>query len=181
MKILVAGLLALIKNFFHYSPNNSLKWQHSPQSKSTTNLAGSYNRPQPPPYLGSASNTLHNRKPGNTDEIQQTGNTRINHLALEQSLKLLNDAKISPFADKIEPKTTIFPNFSDKIELKSILKDPVIDLADGSEDYVPVLSGFGARGNSDNPVLTGFPIRKDLDDIDIPDLAFGLGSASSVI
>ncbi|KAG7295013.1 hypothetical protein JYU34_022569, partial [Plutella xylostella] len=66
-------------------PNNSLVRPYSP--KSTTNLAGSYNRPQPPPYLGSATNSLHHRKSGNTEHTPS-------HLVLEETLKLLNEAKI---------------------------------------------------------------------------------------
>ncbi|XP_045486118.1 uncharacterized protein LOC110998769 isoform X1 [Pieris rapae] len=97
------------------SPNNSLPRPYSP--KSTTNLAGNYNRPQPPPYLGSATNSLHHRKshtPSHTPEHR--------HLALEESLKLLNEANIT--------------------ELDNLLKNPIVDFNDGADDYVPMKPEF---------------------------------------
>ncbi|XP_045506640.1 uncharacterized protein LOC123702859 [Colias croceus] len=98
------------------SPNNSLT-RYSP--KSTPNLAGNYNRPQPPPY----ANTLHHRKshthtPTHTDTETHTPEHR--HLALEESLKLLNEANIASEFDNL------------------LLKNPIVDFNDGSEDYVPI-------------------------------------------
>ncbi|XP_072935659.1 uncharacterized protein Scgalpha isoform X2 [Epargyreus clarus] len=125
------------------SPNNSLARPYSP--KSTTNLAGSYNRPQPPPYMGSATNSLHHRKSTNTDKTPSTrGHTpehNRGHLALEESLQLLNEANIASEYDNL------------------VLKDPIIDLNDGTEDYVPV--------KPDGYVS----VKGDLDDIDVPELA----------
>ncbi|CAH4036985.1 unnamed protein product [Pieris brassicae] len=104
------------------SPNNSLPRPYSP--KSTTNLAGNYNRPQPPPYLGSVTNSLHHRKshtPSHTPEHR--------HLALEESLKLLNEANIT--------------------ELDNLLKNPIVDFNDGAEDYVPIKPEFVKPVNED--------------------------------
>ncbi|XP_050553795.1 uncharacterized protein LOC118270253 isoform X1 [Spodoptera frugiperda] len=122
------------------SPNNSLARPYSP--KSTTNLAGNYNRPQPPPYMGSATNSLHHRK--STDRTPSTSGHTPEHRThlLEESLKLLNEAKIDSLS----------------------IKDPIIDLNDGTEDYVPI-----------KPDASGYVSMKDLDDIDVPDLAkFGI-------
>ncbi|XP_068625653.1 alpha-sarcoglycan [Battus philenor] len=124
------------------SPNNSLVRPYSP--KSSTNLAGSYNRPQPPPYLGSTTNSLHHRKSGNTVNTPSTsGHTpehNRTHLALEESLKLLNEANIAANYDGVP-------------------KDPIIDPNNGSEDYVLV---------KPDPYI---PIKQNLDDINVPELA----------
>lgn len=114
-------------------------------------MASSYNRPQPPPYIGSATNSLHHRKSadktpstsGHTPEHNRT------HL-LEESLKLLNEAKISSEFDNLP------------------IKEPIIDLNDGTEDYVPI-----------KPDQAGYiSMKADLDDIDVPDLAkFGISGA----
>ncbi|XP_011548954.3 epsilon-sarcoglycan isoform X2 [Plutella xylostella] len=126
------------------SPNNSLVRPYSP--KSTTNLAGSYNRPQPPPYLGSATNSLHHRKSGNTEHTPS-------HLVLEETLKLLNEAKIGG-------------DYIDDLNSEPAMKDPIVDYNDGSEDYVPIkmdAAGYVA-------------MKGDLDDINVPELAkYGLG------
>ncbi|KAG7294882.1 hypothetical protein JYU34_022731, partial [Plutella xylostella] len=125
-------------------PNNSLVRPYSP--KSTTNLAGSYNRPQPPPYLGSATNSLHHRKSGNTEHTPS-------HLVLEETLKLLNEAKIGG-------------DYIDDLNSEPAMKDPIVDFNDGSEDYVPIkmdAAGYVA-------------MKGDLDDINVPELAkYGLG------
>ncbi|XP_073963378.1 sarcoglycan alpha isoform X1 [Choristoneura fumiferana] len=119
------------------SPNNSLARPYSP--KSTTNLAANYNRPQPPPYLGSATNSLHHRKSAADKTPSTSGHTpEHRHLALEDSLKLLNEANIA---------NSIFDN----------LKDPIVDLKDGADDYVPIKPD-------------GYVSMKNLDDIDVPDL-----------
>ncbi|XP_053619851.1 alpha-sarcoglycan isoform X2 [Plodia interpunctella] len=131
------------------SPNNSLVRPYSP--KSTTNLAGNYNRPQPPPYIGSTNNSLHHRKSGNTETPSTSGHTpeHRGHLALEESLKLLNEA-----------------NINSEFENMNLLKEPIVDLNDGTEDYVPI-----------KPDMTGYiSIKPDLDDINVPDLTkFGIG------
>nr|XP_049705074.1 uncharacterized protein LOC110381099 isoform X1 [Helicoverpa armigera] len=117
------------------SPNNSLARPYSP--KSSTNLAANYNRPQPPPYQGSAPSTLHHRRSTDTPD-----NPEHRTQLLEESLKLLNEAKINSEFD---------------------IKDPIIDLNDGTDDYVPIKDGYVSM--------------KDLDDIDVPDLAkFGLSA-----
>lgn len=131
--------------YYDSSPINSLARPYSP--KSTTNLAGDYNRPQPPPYIGSATNTLHNRK-SIIDKIPTTsGHSPEHRTALEESLKLLNDANISAEFD--------IP----------IVKEPIVDLNDGSDDYVPI-----------KPDACGYVTMKaDLDDIEVPELAkFGV-------
>ncbi|XP_013185048.1 alpha-sarcoglycan isoform X2 [Amyelois transitella] len=131
------------------SPNNSLVRPYSP--KSTTNLAGNYNRPQPPPYMGSTNNSLHHRKSGNTDTPSTSGHTpeHRGHLALEESLKLLNEAKINSEFDNL-----------------NILKDPIVDLNDGTDDYVPIKSDMAGYAS----------MKPELDDIDVPDLTkFGIG------
>ncbi|XP_059050540.1 uncharacterized protein LOC131845492 isoform X1 [Achroia grisella] len=140
------------------SPNNSLARPYSP--KSTTNIAGSYNRPQPPPYLGSTNNSLHHRKSGNTDKTPSTSGHTPEHRGhlLEESLKLLNEANINSEFEKLP-----------------ILKDPILDLADGTEDYVPIKpdsSGYIPI----KPDATGYiSMKSDLDDIDVPDLTkFGI-------
>ncbi|XP_037295880.1 alpha-sarcoglycan isoform X2 [Manduca sexta] len=140
------------------SPNNSLARPYSP--KSTTNLASNYNRPQPPPYMGSATNSLHHRKSTNTEKTtpSTSGHTpeHSRTLALEESLKLLNEANINSEFDLSIP----------------ILKDPIVDLSDGTDDYVPIKS---------DP--TGYvPMNADLDDIDVPDLTkFGIGGITGPI
>ncbi|XP_049880683.1 alpha-sarcoglycan [Pectinophora gossypiella] len=129
------------------SPNNSLVRPYSP--KSSTNLAGSYNRPQPPPYAGS---TLHHRRSTAEKTPSTRGHTpeHRNHLVLEESLKLLNEANINS-------------------EFDPILKDPIVDMADGVDDYVPI-----------KPDSTGYiSMKADLDDIDVPELSkYGLGGVA---
>lgn len=73
-------------------------------------MAANYNRPQPPPY---STNSLHHRK---TDKDKHTPETR-SHLALEESLKLLNQANINKYDD---------------------ICDKILDLTDGTDDYVPI-------------------------------------------
>ncbi|CAK1541177.1 unnamed protein product [Leptosia nina] len=99
------------------SPSNSLVRPYSP--KSSTNLAGNYNRPQPPPYMGSATNSLHHRRSGHTETPSRTPEHN-RHLALEESIKLLNEANIASEFDNL------------------LLKNPVVDFNDGAEDYVPI-------------------------------------------
>ncbi|CAB3222981.1 unnamed protein product [Arctia plantaginis] len=133
------------------SPNNSLVRPYSP--KSTTNLASNYNRPQPPPYMGSATNSLHHRK--SADRTPSSSGDTPEHRThlLEESLKLLNEAKLSSEFDNIP------------------LKDPIIDLNDGTEDYVPIKSDPSAY-ISKKPDQTGYlTMKPDLDDISVPDLA----------
>ncbi|XP_075986812.1 sarcoglycan alpha [Anticarsia gemmatalis] len=140
------------------SPNNSLFRPYSP--KSSTNIASNYNRPQPPPYMGSATNSLHNRK--SVDKTPSTSGHTPEHRThlLEESLKLLNEAKISSEFDNLP------------------LKDPIIDINDGTEDYVPIKpdqSGYISM----KPDQTAYvPIKADLDDIEVPDLAkFGIAGS----
>ncbi|XP_063541751.1 alpha-sarcoglycan isoform X1 [Cydia strobilella] len=134
------------------SPNNSLPRPYSP--KSTTNLAANYNRPQPPPY-GSATNSLHHRKSAADHTPSTSGHTpEHRHLALEDSLKLLNEANIA---------NSLFENS----------KDPIVDLNDNGEDYVPIkpvnlIKPDGTGFNLIKP--DGYVAMKDLDDIDVPDL-----------
>ncbi|XP_038219549.1 alpha-sarcoglycan isoform X2 [Zerene cesonia] len=107
------------------SPNNSLT-RYSP--KSTPNLAGSYNRPQPPPYTG--ANTLHHRThahtptrahtPTHTHTHSPAHTPEHRHLALEESLQLLNEANIASEFDNL------------------LLKNPIVDFNDGCDDYVPI-------------------------------------------
>lgn len=104
--------------------------------------------------MGSATNTLHHRKSGNNDKTPSTsGHTpeHRGHLALEESLKLLNEANISN------------PEFD---HLNVPILNPVVDLTDGTDDYVAV-----------KPDSSGYASMKaDLDDIDVPELAkFGIG------
>ncbi|XP_028157134.1 uncharacterized protein LOC135083856 isoform X3 [Ostrinia nubilalis] len=127
------------------SPNNSLVRPYSPRS--TTNLAGNYNRPQPPPYMGSNTNSLHNRRSANIDKTPPTSHTpeHRTHLALEESLKLLNDANIANDFDNL-----------------NLIKEPIVDFNDGTDDYVPIKTD-------------GYVSMKNLDDIDVPDLTkFGI-------
>ncbi|XP_013142486.1 PREDICTED: uncharacterized protein LOC106106454 [Papilio polytes] len=129
------------------SPNNSLVRPYSP--KSSTNLAGNYNRPQPPPYIGSTTNSLHHRRSGNTTTPSTSGHSPDHNrtLALEESLKLLNEANITNYDTP---------------------KDPIIDLNDGTEDYVLVKPDF----IQSKPDITGYnSIKPDLDDINVPELA----------
>ncbi|XP_064074867.1 uncharacterized protein LOC113398086 [Vanessa tameamea] len=134
------------------SPNNSLVRPYSP--KSTTNLAANYNRPQPPPYIGSTTNSLHHRKP--TDKTPTSCHTpepNRGHMALEESLKLLNEANISSEFDNL------------------ILRDQIVDPNDGSDDYVPIKSE-SAGYLSMKPDKTGYVnMKPDLDDIVVPELA----------
>ncbi|CAH0721046.1 unnamed protein product, partial [Brenthis ino] len=121
------------------SPNSSLTRPYSP--KSTTNLASNYNRPQPPPYN---TNSLHHRKPDKQTNTHTPEHTR-SHLALEESLKLLNQANI----------TTKYDELCDKI----------LDLADGSDDYVPIKPDYLMD-------KTGYAsLKPDIDDIVVPELA----------
>ncbi|XP_031764263.2 epsilon-sarcoglycan isoform X2 [Galleria mellonella] len=140
------------------SPNNSLARPYSP--KSTTNIAGSYNRPQPPPYMGSTTNSLHHRKSGNIDKTPSTSGHTPEHRGhlLEESLKLLNEANINSEFDKLP-----------------ILKDPILDLADGTEDYVPIKPDHTGYVPI-KPDTAGYvSMKADLDDIDVPDLTkFGI-------
>lgn len=109
------------KSLVGNSPNNSLVRPYSP--KSTTNLAGNYNRPQPPPYMASHTNNIHQKI---TIDNQSTSGLTPEHarpLALEESIKLLNNAKISA------------------IEYVDSIKDRIIDLNNGADDYVPVEEG----------------------------------------
>ncbi|KAJ0170910.1 hypothetical protein K1T71_013682 [Dendrolimus kikuchii] len=145
--------------------NSSMK-SMAVSPKSTPNLASNYNRPQPPPY-GSATNTLHNRKSGTLERItpSTSGHTpEHRHLVLEESLKLLNDAKI----------TSEFDNLP--------LKDPIIDLNDGSDDYVPLKPDENCYDQL-KPDQAGYiPIKAELDDIDVPDLAkFGIAGLAGPI
>ncbi|KAJ8715459.1 hypothetical protein PYW07_009941 [Mythimna separata] len=143
------------------SPNNSLARPYSP--KSTSNLASNYNRPQPPPYMGSATNSLHHRK--SSDKTPSTSGHTPEHRThlLEESLKLLNEAKICSEFDK---------------------KEPIIDINDGTEDYVPIKpdsTSYKPDPTGYVPIKqdgTGYMSMKDLDDIDVPDLAkFGIAGA----
>lgn len=146
------------------SPDNSLVRPYSP--KSTPNLASSYNRPQPPPY-GSGANTLHNRKSATLERVapSTSGHTpeHSRHLALEESLKLLNEAKLNSEFEGMP------------------LKNPIIDLNDGSEDYVPLkpeqpYSNF-------QPVTTDYiKVKNDLEDMDERDLAkYGISGLAGPI
>lgn len=67
-------------------------------------------------------------------------------------MKLLNDANISSI------------DYVDNVN-GNVLKDPIIDLTDGTEDYVPI-----------KPDVTGYiSMKQDLDDIDVPELSkFGI-------
>lgn len=114
--------------------------------------------------MGSNSNSLHHRKSGHT-ENSDTGITpeHRSHLALEDSLKLLNDAKISN------------AEYIDNLNLEAqipFLKDPILDLTDGTDDYVPI------KGESGYVTMNG-----NLDDIVVPELSkFGLtGVGNSAI
>ncbi|XP_050681946.1 alpha-sarcoglycan isoform X2 [Leptidea sinapis] len=140
------------------SPNNSLVRPYSP--KSSSNLAGSYHRPQPPPY-SSATNSLHHRRSLNTDIHIASGSGHTpehnRHLALEESLKLLNEANIASEFDNL------------------LLKDPVLDLTDGCDDYVPI------RPDTIDyvplkPDHAGYvSMNPELDDIIVPELSkFGV-------
>lgn len=106
--------------------------------------------------MGSATNSLHHRK--SADKTPSTSGHTPEHRThlLEESLKLLNEAKISS-------------------EFDLPLKDPIIDLNDGTEDYVPIKpeqTGYISM----KPEQTGYiSMKPDLDDIDVPDLAkFGI-------
>lgn len=91
--------------------------------------------------MGSATNTLHHRK--STIDKTPTGHSPEHRTALEESLKLLNDANISTEFD--------IP----------ILREPIVDMNDGTDDYVPI-----------KPDSSGYiSMKADLDDIDAPDLA----------
>lgn len=109
--------------------------------------------------MGSGTNTVHQRKSGMEKTTPTIGGhtpEQARTLALEESLKLLNDAKINSEFESPVP----------------ILKEPIVDLNDGSEDYVPIKPDTIVYGTTDC----------DLDDIDVPDLAkFGIsGIAGSI-
>lgn len=76
---------------------------------------------------------------------------------LEESLKLLNEAKISSEFDNLT------------------LKDPIIDDNDGSDDYVPLKQDKNEY-DALKPGQAGYmPVKSDLDDIDVPNLGkFGV-------
>ncbi|XP_012545774.2 alpha-sarcoglycan isoform X1 [Bombyx mori] len=122
------------------SPNNSIARSYSP--KSTPNLASNYNRPQPPPYAGA----LHHRKStastrGHTPELLHDPSRTV----LEESLKLLNEANIINYE----------------------IKDPIVDIADGADDYAPI----DANGTGFLSDTTGYlSMKPDTDGIDVPDL-----------
>lgn len=106
--------------------------------------------------MGSATNSLHHRK--SSDKTPSTSGHTPEHRThlLEESLKLLNEAKICSEFDK---------------------KEPIIDLNDGTEDYVPIKPD-SAGYIPIKPDGTGYVSMKDLDDIDVPDLAkFGIAGA----
>lgn len=137
------------------SPNNSLPRPYSP--KSSTNLAINYNRPQPPPYMGSASNSLHHRK--SADKTPSTSGHTPEHRThlLEESLKLLNEAKLSSEFDNLN------------------LKDPIVDINDGTEDYVPIKPDQGGYISAKLDQTGYVPIKPDLNDINVPDMSkFGI-------
>lgn len=77
--------------FSRFSPNNSLKKQPSPRSNPS--LLVDYNRPQPPPYVGSNTNTLVLRQRQNIDEELATKRSQAK--TLEESLQMLNEANIA--------------------------------------------------------------------------------------
>ncbi|XP_045455467.1 uncharacterized protein LOC123665169 [Melitaea cinxia] len=143
------------------SPNNSLVRPYSP--KSTTNLAANYNRPQPPPYIGSTTNSLHHRKSNEKTPTSHTPEHNRGHLALEESLKLLNDANISNEFDNL------------------ILRDQIVDLNDGTDDYVPIKSEM-AGYLSMKADKTGYTnMKSDLDDIVVPELAkYGISGIGQI-
>lgn len=148
-------------NVFFFSPNNSLVRPYSP--KSSTNLAANYNRPQPPPYLGSNTNSLHHRKTGYDKTTPSTrGHTPEHsrgHLALEESLKLLNEANISSL------------DYTDNVNVP-VLKDPIIDLTDGTDDYIPIKPDGSSYVS----------MKQNLDNIVVPELSkYGLTVGSSGI
>ncbi|XP_041985379.1 epsilon-sarcoglycan isoform X2 [Aricia agestis] len=146
------------------SPNNSLARPYSP--KSSTNLAGDYNRPQPPPYTGSNTNSLHHRRSTKTPTNPSPDNR--GHLALEESLKLLNEANINNDLDSL------------------LLRNKIIDLADGSDDYVPMEPdqiGFKPDVIGFKPEIPGFKqdYSADLDDINVPELAkYGISGIGQI-
>lgn len=144
--------------YFRFSPNNSLARPYSP--KSTTNLAADYNRPQPPPYVGT---NAHHRKHDRTPTHAHTPEHNRGHLALEESLKLLNEANI----------TSEFDNL--------LLQGKIIDLADGSDDYVPIKPD-STEYLSLKPDKTGYgPNNPDLDDINVPELAkYGISGIGQI-
>ncbi|XP_062532345.1 alpha-sarcoglycan isoform X4 [Bombyx mori] len=121
--------------------NNSSK-SLGASPKSTPNLASNYNRPQPPPYAGA----LHHRKStastrGHTPELLHDPSRTV----LEESLKLLNEANIINYE----------------------IKDPIVDIADGADDYAPI----DANGTGFLSDTTGYlSMKPDTDGIDVPDL-----------
>ncbi|XP_045780319.1 uncharacterized protein LOC123877550 isoform X1 [Maniola jurtina] len=142
------------------SPNNSLARPYSP--KSTTNLAANYNRPQPPPYMGSNTHQRksHDRTPSTHSHTPEHNR---GHLALEESLKLLNEANISNEFDNL------------------LLQSKIIDLADGSDDYVPIKPD-STEYLSIKPDKTGYVSNNpDLDDINVPELAkYGISGIGQI-
>ncbi|KOB74203.1 Epsilon-sarcoglycan, partial [Operophtera brumata] len=91
------------------------------------------------------TNTLHHRK-STIDKTPSSGHTPEHRIALEESIKLLNDANISN-------------------EFDIPMKEPIVDLNDGTDDYVPI-----------KPDSSGYiSMKADLEDIEVPDLAkFGV-------
>ncbi|XP_052745047.1 uncharacterized protein LOC112053836 isoform X2 [Bicyclus anynana] len=141
------------------SPNNSLARPYSP--KSTTNLAANYNRPQPPPYIGT---NAHHRKPHDRTPSTHSHTPEHNrHLVLEESLKLLNEANI----------TNEFENL--------LLQNKIIDLTDGTDDYVPIKPD-STEYLSMKPDKTGYVSNNpDLDDINVPELAkYGISGIGQI-
>lgn len=111
------------------SPNNSISKNPSP--KSNPNLIIDYNRPQPPPYLGSNTNTLVLRqRPVMNDDSLKRNQART----LEESLQMLNEANIlNPgycLDNNLYPERIILGGdmlLNDSIEANAI-----------DEDYVPI-------------------------------------------
>ncbi|XP_077296806.1 sarcoglycan alpha isoform X2 [Arctopsyche grandis] len=112
------------------SPNNSISKNPSP--KSNPNLIIDYNRPQPPPYLGSNTNTLILRqKPniGNEDYTMKRNQART----LEESLQMLNEANI------LNPGYCLDNNlYQDRIVLGDEMLDDGVEANATDEDYVPI-------------------------------------------
>lgn len=112
--------------------------------------------------MGSNTNSLHHRKSTIDKTTPSTSGHTPEHrtLVLEESLKLLNEANISNPSLKLLDAATDFDI--------PLLKEPVVDIMDGSDDYVPI-----------KPDSTGYiSMKADLDDIEVPDLAkFRIGAA----
>ncbi|CAG9569506.1 unnamed protein product [Danaus chrysippus] len=113
------------------SPNSSLARPYSP--KSTTNLAGSYNRPQPPPY-----GTLHHRK------LDKTPDKRSH--SLEESLKLLNEANIATEYER-NPIIDYADSTDDYISIKPDTDYIITKMQNDLDDIVvPELAKYGISG-----------------------------------